>query len=329
MMPDERSFGSDDTENMVRAAWYYFIGGLNQSEVADRLGLSRIKVNRLIATARSEGHVMIRITHPSARILDCEARLADAYSLAFCRVVPSLAGDTKPTQREADADRRAVAIAAADILANEVTRHPTGVFGVGWGNTIADMVSQFHDVAAPDAKFVSIMGSLTRNAAANPFESVHRLAERTGGEGYFLPAPYLADTVADRQVFLAQRTVKDTLALAARADLCLVGVTEVAETSFLLRQRLVTPVEHDGARAAGAVGSFTGLFFDAGGRIVDCDLNERRIGLEPGDLKTRRVIAVVSGAEKAAAVRGALAGKLFAGLIADEALAKALLEVAR
>lgn len=324
-MPEDRLVVGDETENMVRAAWYYFIGGLNQSEVADRLGLSRIKVNRLIAQARAEGHVHIRITHPSARILDIEARLAEAYKLPFCRVVPSLAEGGAATGDIAAADRRAVGIAAADVLANEVSRQPDGIFGIGWGNTVADMVAQFAGVEAPRAKFVSVMGSLTRNAASNPLESVHRLAELTGGEGYFLPAPYMADTVEDKKVFLAQRTVKDTLALAARADLCLVGVSEVASTSFLLTQRLLTADEHERARLAGAVGSFTGLFFDAQGRIVECDVNDRRIGLEPADLKKRRVIAVASGAEKEAAVKGALAGRFFAGLVLDEALARALL----
>lgn len=324
-MQDDRSVVGDDTENMVRAAWYYFIGGLNQSEVADRLGLSRIKVNRLIAQARAEGHVMIRITHPSARILDLESRVASMHGLAFCRVVPSLgpAGDDREDVQ--DADRRAVAIAAADVLVNEVSKAPAGIFGIGWGNTIADVISQVHGANTPDAKFVSIMGSFTRNAAANPFESVQRLAERTGGTAYFLPAPYMADTVADRAVFLAQRTVKDTLALAAQADLCLVGVTEVSDHSFLLAQKLITPEEQADAARAGAVGSFTGLFFDAAGRVVDCDVNERRIGIEPAVLATRRTIGVAAGAEKAAALRGALAGRLFTGIVVDEALARALL----
>lgn len=321
-MPD-RDGRDDDVENMVRAAWYYFIGDLNQSEVADRLGLSRIKVNRLIAQARAEGHVSIRVIHPSARILALEAAVAGAYDLPFCRVVPSL-GAAPNDAAEIAADRRSVAIAAADVLANEIARHPDGIFGIGWGNTIAEMVTQLVEVSTPGAKFVSVMGSLTRNAAANPLESVHRLAEKTGGEGYFLPAPYLADSVQDRQVFLGQRTVKDTLALAARADLVVVGVTEVSKSSFLVTQRLITEAEHRDAETAGAVGSFTGLFFDADGRIVECDVNERRIGLDPNVLRTRRIIAVISGAEKAAAVRGALAGRFFAGIVLDEALARVL-----
>jgi DNA-binding transcriptional regulator LsrR (DeoR family) len=238
--------------------------------------------------------------------------------------VPSLGGAPGDVELAA-ADRRAVAIAAAEILANEIARHPAGVFGLGWGNTIADMVAQAQDVSAPEAKFVALMGSLTRTSAANPFESVHRLAERAGGEGFFLPAPHMADSLEDRNVLMGQRTVRETLALAARADLCMVGVTEVADTSFLLTERLIAPDEHEEARRAGAVGSFTGLFFDQAGRPVPCALNERRIGVDPEVLRGRRVVAVVSGVEKAAAVRGALEGRFFTGLVLDERLAEHLL----
>lgn len=318
--------GADDTENMVRAAWYYFVGGLNQSEVAERLGLSRIKVNRLVAQARAEGHVHIRVTHPSARALAVEHEVAMAYGLATCRIVPSTGNRSA---EDALADRRAVAIAAADFLANEVGNAPDGIFGIGWGNTLAETVAQFDGVSAAAARFVALMGSLTRKAAANPFESVHRLAEKTGGVGYFIPAPYMADSVTDRQVLLAQRTVQGTLDLAAQADLCLVGVTEASPTSFLLEQQLVTQDEHDDAQRAGAVGSFTGLFLDARGRIVSCDLNERRVGLEPQVMRTRRVVAVASGIEKAKIVRAGILGGFFRGLVADEALGRMLIDEAR
>ena len=40
-----------DVSLATRAAWLSYIGGLTQSQIADRMRLSRIKVNRLIAYA--------------------------------------------------------------------------------------------------------------------------------------------------------------------------------------------------------------------------------------------------------------------------------------
>ena len=69
-------------------------------------------------------------------------------------------------------------------------------------------------VSAPDARFISLMGSLTANSAYNPFEVVHALARKTGGQGFFLPVPFIADTREDHDVLVSQRSVQDALAIA-------------------------------------------------------------------------------------------------------------------
>ncbi len=314
----------DDAEAMVRAAWFYFVGGLNQSEIADRLGLTRLKVNRLIAQAREGGHVAIRITHPSARLMELEHRFATSFGLDRARIVPALGPDSETG--DAAADRRAVAIAGAAHLEAVLAARPDAVVGVGWGGTVGEMVGQVAALNAPRATFVSLMGSLTRQAAANPFESVLKLAEKTSGAAHFLAAPTMADTLADRQVFLAQRTVRDTLAIAERADIHLVGVTEASRRSFLLTQAIVTPDEMSDAEAHGAVGSFVGLFFDQHGQVIDCDVNRRRIGVEPAVLLQKKVTALVSGLVKRDALLAALRGRLIGSLVTDEVLARAVLE---
>ena len=53
----------EDQVLMARAAWLYYIGGLNQEATAKRLGLTRARVNKLLADARdmvaAEGVVVI------------------------------------------------------------------------------------------------------------------------------------------------------------------------------------------------------------------------------------------------------------------------------
>lgn len=313
---------STDSEAMVRAAWLYFVGELNQSEIADRLGLSRVKVNRLIAAARAEGVVHVRITHPSTVLIELEDRLCKAFQLDSCRVTPS-AGE--PLDGDSEIDKRFVAIAAAEHLSRAVAAKPDGVFALSWGTTMAAVAQAYRGPRAPKARFVSVMGSLTRKAASNPYEVVHRIAERTGGEGYFLPSPYLADTIADRDVLMNQRTVQTALALAATADLAMSGVTEATPTSFLAAQKLITLEELADCRAAGAIGSFAGLFFDADGRFVDCDVNRRRVGVSGEIFRSRTTVGVASGAAKTESVRAALRGRIFRNLVTDEVIARGLL----
>ena len=46
---------------LSRIAWMYYNDEMTQKEIADRLGLSRIKVLRLLKQAREEGIVEIKI----------------------------------------------------------------------------------------------------------------------------------------------------------------------------------------------------------------------------------------------------------------------------
>ena len=59
--------------------------------------------------------------------------------------------------------------------------------------------------------------------AANPFDVIHRLSERTGAEAYLLPVPVFANSVADRGVLMKQYGIADVFALARRAALLFVS----------------------------------------------------------------------------------------------------------
>ena len=52
-----------ESDQLVRAAWLYYIGGNTQEQTAEILGVSRVKVARLLAEAREAGIVKISIEH--------------------------------------------------------------------------------------------------------------------------------------------------------------------------------------------------------------------------------------------------------------------------
>jgi DNA-binding transcriptional regulator LsrR (DeoR family) len=74
-------------------------------------------------------------------------------------------------------------------------------------------------VRKPEARFVSLFGSLTRNSISNPFEVFHSFADKSEGEVHFLAVPFIANSVEDRQVFLTQGIVKETMELPCQAYL--------------------------------------------------------------------------------------------------------------
>lgn len=319
----------DDEELIVRTAWLYYVAALTQEEVAGRLGLHRSRVNRLLAEARDRGLVSVTIHHQSARELDAERAIADRFGLGFCLSTPALGigpgevGDTAAARLQGLIARRAIGAAGATFLRGRLQRGPVKI-GVSWGRTIEQVAHQISGVRNPQAVFVSLLGSLARNSASNPFEVVQAFAARAGGEGYFLPVPFIADSAADRDVLLSQRSVAEALALARSADLFLVSAGELTETAFLRTQNMVSAPELAEIRGQGAVCDTLGRLFDARGQEVRHDLSSRTLAVRPEDLKGRQVVLAAGGFEKLDAIDGLLRAGLVTDLIIDGDTALAL-----
>ncbi len=320
---------ASDDELLVRIAWLYHVANFTQEEVARRLGLHRSRVNRLLSEARERGLVSITIHHASGRELDAEHAIVERFGLEFCLTTPAIGIDSDVTSDAAALKmhglvaRRAVGTAGADFLRGKLGEGPLKV-GVSWGRTIEQVALQLSGVRNSQALFVSLLGSLTRNSASNPFEVVQALAARTGGEGHFLPVPFIADSAADRDVLLSQRSVAEALALARSADLFLISAGELTETSFLRVQNMLSAEELRAIRVRGAVCDTLGRLFDTEGREVMHDLSRRTLAVEPENLRGRHVVLLAGGLEKIAAISGLLRAGLVSGLITDGDTALAL-----
>jgi DNA-binding transcriptional regulator LsrR (DeoR family) len=299
----------DSTERSLatRAAWLSYIGGHTQEEIARRLGVSRVKVNRLIAQASEAGLVRVFVEGSIAECVALEDAIAERWHLDFCAVAPTVEDGALPL--------RALAAAGAQFLNGMLERGGASLIGVGHGRTLAEVVRHLPRIPRPGIRFVSLLGSLTRHAAANPFDVIHSLTDITGAESYFMPAPFFADSLEDKRVLLAQKGLKDVFALARAAELHVVGIGEVGRKAHLLRTGMITAAEFDALEAAGAIGEVLGRFVDAAGRPVAAEINERAVAIRLEALEGRQVVAIAAVLESG----------VITGLITDEATAKAVL----
>ncbi len=200
--------------------------------------------------------------------------------------------------------------------------------GVGMGRTLKAAVMAMPRIAREDLAIVSISGSLTRKLSANPYDVVQHMVERTGGEGYYLPVPYLAATVAEKEIFLSQPSVQELLARARRSDTFVVGIGSLENEGHLVRMGLISPEEQVSLRNAGAVGDLMGRFIDIDGKVVPVNLGEQAVGLPFEDVQGARVLALAGGVSKTAATLSALRTGVITDLVVDEALARCLAETA-
>lgn len=309
---------NDNDESLaVRAAWLHYVGGFTQAAVAKRLGIPSVKAHRLIARAVAEGVVKVSIDGEIAECANLEVELSTRYGLDYCEVAP-----------DTDDDGLALTTlghAGASFLRREIERGEAGVIGFGHGRTLSAAVHHLPRVNASGVRFVSLLGGLTRNYAANPYDVMHRLAEKTGTQAYVMPVPFFANTEEDREVLLSQRGVSEVFDLARRADLKVVGIGTVDNQAHLVKSGMLQPDELEEIAVLGGVGELLGHFFDRKGRILETSVTARTLAASFSDNGKDRIVAIAGGPVKTEAVRAVLHSHKLHGLITDERTARDLL----
>jgi DNA-binding transcriptional regulator LsrR (DeoR family) len=114
-------------------------------------------------------------------------------------------------------------------------------------------------------------------------------------------------------------------AVAAKADLRLVGIGQMDQSAQVHVDGFVSREELFEMMRLGAVGEVVGWAFDAEGCTIDGGTNHRLTSIPLQVPAKTLTIGAALGRAKVAAIRAALKGRLINGLITDEATASAVL----
>lgn len=308
--------GAEDS-NAVRAAWLHYAGGLTQSEVARRLGLSKLKAHRLITKANQDGLVKVFIDGDVTECFELEQQITDKFQIDYCEVVPELDPDD-------DIPLRSLGMAGARFLMREIARPDNKLIGIGHGRTLGACVDYLPARSSSNTEFVSLLGGLVQNYAANPHDVIHRLAHQTGACSYVMPVPFFADSASDRTVLLGQRGVKDVYHLIQNTQLKFVGIGTSQSESSMVATGMVDKKELSKISKAGGVGELLGHFFTIEGKPLRTGLSDRTTSPSVDKLEGDRIVAVAGGRHKARAIKSVLKSHLVSGLITDERTARSL-----
>ncbi|HET8812244.1 MAG TPA: sugar-binding domain-containing protein [Gaiella sp.] len=183
---------------MAEVARLYYVRDLTQQDIAERLGVSRFKVLRLLEQARAEGVVRFEIDEPARVDDDLSRALEERYRLSSALVVDD------------------VATAAASLLPRVL--RPDDVLGVAWGETLAAIERRLAP-PGPGVPVVQVCGAIEGLApGTGPTELAARYAAWSGGAFHPLEAPAVADEGALR------RAVGPTTAIFDHVSVALVGI---------------------------------------------------------------------------------------------------------
>ena len=304
-------------DDAARAGWLYYVAGNTQEEIAAKLGVSRQSAQRLVSMAFSAGLIKVRLDHPIARCLDLAGALTARFGLTLVKVVPTDPGATSSTL--------GIAEAAAGEMERRLKSPDPIIMAVGTGRALKAAVDRLPTMQCPHHRIVSLTGNIAPDGSASFYNVIFGMADAVRARHYPMPLPVIAASREERDLLHEQKTIRNTLALAAQATVCCVGIGGLGEDAPLLEDGFISASELAALRQAGAVGEILGWAFGRDGRLIEGLTNARVASAPIPPIATAEVIGIARGEDKVAAIAGALAGRLINGLITDEATAEALL----
>lgn len=311
---------AEEQRLLVKVSKMYYEENLIQDVIMERLKLSRSKVSRLLEKARHQGIVRITVIAPRGIFSDLEYNLEKRYHIQEAVVVEANESDSQ------EAVNRQLGLAAANYLRRTIADND--VTGVSWGSTLNNMVGALQSLQVHGVQVVQIIGGLGQpESEMHATDLCRRMARTLGCRLTLLPAPGIVNTLPTKEAFLSDWYVKKAVEMFNMLDVAFVGIGAPTLNSVMMRDgSIITQSEMDDLLKKGAVGDIALRYFDAEGRPVQSEVDQRVIGIKLEELtKVKRVVGVAGGPEKLAAIRGALSGDLVDVIITDSVTAAQLL----
>lgn len=299
----------------VKTAWLYYVEGLTQEQIAEKLGVNRVKVMRMLAACTAEGVVVTTINAQAARQIELERALERRWNLDAAVVVPTPSGEEHLER----AIGHAVALYLGEAMQDGMT------LAIGGGATLHASLGFLSRRNFKDASVVALVGSLPHSQWINPSIVAAKVGEMFGVDSYQITAPVVVDDPALRELLWRQSGLKDVRDRAARADIALLTVGEMSPGATVFRYGIVPQNALRTLTDKGAVANMLCYFVDAEGRLVDHEVNDRvmAIGLDVVRAVPNVVLAA-GGPQKVVAIRAALKAVQARVLITDQDTAAAL-----
>ncbi len=308
-------------ENALHAAQMYYYQNLPMKKIAAELQVSHSTVSRLLSWAKDQGLIEIRINDIRGRTDSLEESIKLHYKIQSAHIVPvpEIAGEQAWQER--------VARVAASYL-NQVMDSGM-ILGVAWGGTINLVALNLTPKPLVGIQVVQLNGGeIVSNPSVNHAGwLVTQFANNYEGKAHLFPVPTFFDYPETKQALWRERSIQQVLDLHHQADILLftIGSSQGQLMSATYMGNYLQEKDFAEMVQEGVVGDIANIMIRQDGSYEGIPLNDRACGptLELFR-KVSRSICVVSGYNKLAGLRAALAGGYVTDLILDEPTAHKL-----
>jgi DNA-binding transcriptional regulator LsrR (DeoR family) len=283
---------------------------MTQQDIAALLGISRIRVLKLLEKARQTGVIQFKLRKNAKFNVLFEKELIKKYGLKDVFIVPS-----PPTPDKTNTN---VAKAAALYINDRINEND--MINMGYGDTSKRLLNNLATMAEKPISCISLTGGVS-------YYLPDTLSNVFNANLHLIPAPLLASSTEMAQAIRNETSVNEIFRMALLSSLTVIGIGGMHEKSTIFSAGTLNKNDLLYLKMKGAVGDILSHFIDKDGNLVPNSLEDRLIGLSLDTLKTlNNVIGVAAGLSKVEAIKAVLRGKYLDVLITDVATAEKLLE---
>ncbi len=296
---------------MVKAVWYYYFENMTQQAIADRLSISRMRVIKLLDTARHTGVIQFRLRSDGIGMVEQSRDLINKYHLKDVFLIPDVDAASGHANESL---ARAGAMYIADRLGENAC------INVGYGDTLSRTLNHLATLVQSPVSCISLTGGVSNylpNTRSNIFNA--RL--------HLMPAPLLASSPEMAEAMREEQSVKEVIRMSEFSTFTLVGIGAIDDSATVFRSGLLSPSDRFYLKMNNAVGDVLCHFLNKNGELVPSPIEDRLISTPLERLRSmQNVIGLAAGPKKIEAIRAVLRGGYLNILITDEATAAQLLK---
>lgn len=306
-------------KTVVKICKLYFLEGHSQQEIANKFGISRPQISRIINSARETGIVEIKINDPFKEELYYEQELIRTYDLHDAVVVDT---SNLPTEEAIELLAKSGGYYLQKVIQSDST------VGLMAGKSIQRVIQYTKKNDAKNVRVVPLVGGLGISGASwHANSNVIQLAEKMNFDYYVLNAPAIVSSNSIKSDLIREEGIRQVLDYYNRLNIAVVGIGEITEEATFFKTMNLSKKELDEILDAGAVCTIGKSFLNEKGEEVAQSITSRMIGVSGEHLRqTPLVIGIAAGDHKVEAISASLAGKWLDVLITDVNTSNKLLE---
>jgi deoxyribonucleoside regulator len=303
-------------QRLVEVAQMYYEQDLTQSEISEKLGVSRPLVSKMLREAKELGIVTIQVrssTESSSTVLN---QIRNLYNLRGGAIIPDTSSEHTTNE-----------LVAANILDFIMNFSPAiANIGIGWGYIIGTFTKTIETAEIQqklDATVFPLIGnSSVSNRDYHSNEIIRVFAEKTGASPIYIHAPAFVESEQEKQLFQESESFKKVENAWNEMDTAIVNLgnyPSVPDYATATRFGDLLNIKR-------AAGRMLCSYFDINGSIIQSD-TDFAIQIPIAKLAhCRNVIAVCSATLQPKALVGALRTGFVTHVIVAESIARKALE---